>query len=71
MVVSLVVWARDGRSWVIEAPTYGQAFDLATEAGAVRALDGNGWIDRWLFGEWVGVCRQPHPADVALKKQNA
>jgi hypothetical protein len=43
---------------VIEAPTYGQAFDLATEAGAVRAVDGTGWIERWLWGEWVGVCRQ-------------
>jgi hypothetical protein len=47
----------------IIAPTYGQAFDKATDLGAKKAIDGHS--QKWLFieGEWVCISMSVEGAD--------
>lgn len=54
-LVKLRVWLFDGREQIIEARTYGEAFDKAAEIGAWRAVDGFGEIYRRMEGDWVGM----------------
>ena len=60
-MVSLHVWFRDGRQRLIDAPTYGAAFDAATKAGAIRAVSGCGEVYRWIDGAWIVLGQPPRP----------
>ena len=54
-MVSLRIWKLDGSADIITQPTYGRAFDVAGEGGAVRAIDNLGERFLKIGGEWVGL----------------
>lgn len=64
-MINLKIWRADGGSDIITAPVYGQAFDLADQEGAVRALEGDGSIAIKISGEWVYL---PLPAHIDGRK---
>lgn len=56
-MITLQVWTPDGKHHAVTAPQFGAALDLADNIGAVRVVDGDGWVLRKLRGEWVYICQ--------------
>lgn len=54
-MVSLMCWKHNGEKFVVTERTYGRAFDIARDKGAIRAENEHFEIFRWLHGEWVVV----------------
>ncbi len=59
-MISLRAWTADRKEHLIKDSVYGRAFDYATEIGARKVIDGDGWVWARLQGEWVAVSQIRH-----------